>query len=106
MVHPGVPTYAIVDDDSDMLPEQMPRYVKTGYELGLEGTHVERLAALLTGREIVRPPRPVAVLAPRFAQTLRGAAPCQEGPPRDAAELGARYARRDAERRAGKAKAG
>ncbi len=35
VVHPGVPTYAIVDDDSDMLHEQMPRYVKTGYELGL-----------------------------------------------------------------------
>lgn len=48
---------------------------------------------------------PVAVLAPRFAQTLRGAAPCQEGPPRVAAEVGARYARRDAERRARKAKA-
>ena len=52
------------------------------------------------------PPRPVIPpFAPRFAQTLREAAPCQEGPPRDAAEAGARYARRDAERRAGKAKA-
>lgn len=34
-----------------MLPEQMLRYVKTGYELGLEGSHVERLATLLTGGE-------------------------------------------------------
>lgn len=47
--HPGVAGYAIVDDDSDMLPEQMPRFVQTGYELGLEDTHVERLAALLHG---------------------------------------------------------
>ena len=53
----------------------------------------------------MRPPRTVVPLVPRFAQTLRGAAPAMEGPPRDAAELGARYARRDAERRAGKAKA-
>lgn len=60
----------------------------------------------IQNREAASTPRPVAVLAPRFAQTLRGAAPCQEGPPRDAAEVGARYARRDAERRAGKAKAG
>lgn len=54
----------------------------------------------------MRPPRPVAVIVPRFANALRGAAPAMEGPPRDAAEVGARYARRDAERRAGKAKAG
>ncbi len=45
-------------------------------------------------------------LVPRFAHALRGTAPAMEGPPRDAAELGARYARRDAERRAGKAKVG
>lgn len=54
----------------------------------------------------MRPPRPVAVLAPRFAHALRGAAPVEQGPARDAAELGARYAWRDAERRAGKAKRG
>ncbi len=45
--HPAVTTYAIVDDDSDMLPEQMPRFVQTGYELGLEQAHADRLAALL-----------------------------------------------------------
>lgn len=44
--------------------------------------------------------------SPRFAHALRGTAPAMEGPPRDAAEVGARYARRDAEHRAGKAKAG
>lgn len=49
---------------------------------------------------------PVAVLAPRFAHALREAAPAMEGPPHNAAEVGARFARRDAERRAGKARRG
>jgi hypothetical protein len=49
---------------------------------------------------------PVVVLAPRFAYALREAAPCQERLPRDAAEVGDCYARRDAERRAVKAQHG
>lgn len=32
--HPAVDRYAIVDDDSDMLEEQMPFYVRTSFELG------------------------------------------------------------------------
>ncbi|MEE7440909.1 HAD domain-containing protein [Methylobacterium oryzae] len=44
--HPAT-AYAIVDDDSDMLPEQMPRYVKTHFKDGLQDVHIERLIALL-----------------------------------------------------------
>lgn len=44
-------------------------------------------------------------LSPRLAHALREAPPSQERLPRDAAEVGDRYARRDAERRAGKARA-
>lgn len=43
----GSPAYAIVDDDSDMLPEQMPRFVQTSFEDGLTQTHADRLIALL-----------------------------------------------------------
>ncbi|CAO4181449.1 hypothetical protein EEDFHM_03924 [Methylorubrum populi] len=54
--HPEVTAYAIVDDDGDMLPDQMPRLVQTGYELGLEAAHAERLAALLaTQRSLASP---------------------------------------------------
>lgn len=45
--HPEVTRYAIVDDDSDMLDEQRPFFVKTDNEEGLTMAHVERLAALL-----------------------------------------------------------
>ncbi|GJE26269.1 HAD domain-containing protein [Methylobacterium organophilum] len=44
----GSPPYAIVDDDSDMLPEQMPRFVQTSFEHGLTRTHADRLIALLS----------------------------------------------------------
>lgn len=33
--HPEVTKYAIVDDDSDMLPEQKPNFFKTTFKLGL-----------------------------------------------------------------------
>lgn len=46
--HPEVTRYAIVDDDSDMLPDQMPRFVQTTFETGLRNEHCERLAAILT----------------------------------------------------------
>lgn len=47
LAHPEVTAYAIVDDDSDMLPEQMPRYVKTQFKDGLQDVHADRLVALL-----------------------------------------------------------
>lgn len=46
-----VESYAIVDDDSDMLPEQMPRFVKTQFADGIQPEHVERLVAILNGEE-------------------------------------------------------
>lgn len=33
--HPEVERYAIIDDDSDMLPEQMPNFFKTSWQTGL-----------------------------------------------------------------------
>lgn len=44
--HP-VAAYAIVDDDSDMLPEQLDYFVQTPFETGIEQHHVERLVAIL-----------------------------------------------------------
>jgi hypothetical protein len=46
--HPEVSRYAIVDDDSDMLPEQLPAFVQTSVETGLTDEHVKRLVAVLT----------------------------------------------------------
>lgn len=45
--HPEVGSYAIVDDDSDMLPGQMTRFVKTPFQQGIEAHHVERLCEVL-----------------------------------------------------------
>lgn len=39
--------YAIVDDDSDMLPEQMPRFVQTSMAWGLRQQEADQLRALL-----------------------------------------------------------
>lgn len=44
--NPGVESYAIVDDDSDMLEDQMPRFVQTRGTEGLLFADVEALAAL------------------------------------------------------------
>jgi len=44
----GSPPYAIVDDDSDMLPEQQARFVQTNFEEGLTRAHADRLIALLS----------------------------------------------------------
>jgi len=45
--HPEVTQYAIVDDDGDMLPEQMPYFVQTSFDAGLTDEHAARLTALL-----------------------------------------------------------
>jgi len=34
-LHPEVTKYAILDDDSDMLPEQLPNFFKTSWKMGL-----------------------------------------------------------------------
>lgn len=44
--HPEVTTYAIVDDDADMLPEQMPYCVKTHMQNGLTWDCANKLAEL------------------------------------------------------------
>lgn len=45
--HPEVDTYAIVDDDPDMLPDQLPFFVQTDMHDGLTWTKAVRLADLL-----------------------------------------------------------
>lgn len=42
--HPEVAQYAIVDDDPDMLPEQLPFFVKTNGDEGLSFANLSRLA--------------------------------------------------------------
>ncbi len=54
--HPEVETYAIVDDDSDFLPEQLPYFVQTSNKLGLLQHHVVMLEKLLSrNHKIVQP---------------------------------------------------
>lgn len=45
--HREVQEYAIVDDDADMLPEQLPHFVRTDMQEGLTFACAERLANLL-----------------------------------------------------------
>lgn len=45
--HPEVTRYAIVDDDSDMLPEQRPYFVQTPFETGIDQAHADRLVHIL-----------------------------------------------------------
>lgn len=47
--HPEVTRYAIVDDDSDMLPEQLPFFVQTTFDTGIQDDHVERIVSILDG---------------------------------------------------------
>lgn len=46
-MHPEVSSYAIVDDDSDMLPEQLPRFVQTPFTTGLSREHADALVECL-----------------------------------------------------------
>jgi len=41
--HPEVEKYAIVDDDSDMLPEQMPNLFQTSWETGITTEIIEKI---------------------------------------------------------------
>lgn len=45
--HPEVTTYAIIDDDSDMLPEQRRFFVKTNHYDGLRMSHYGKLKRIL-----------------------------------------------------------
>src|SRR3546814_8945784 len=50
--HPEVSVYAIVDDDSDMLPEQRHAFVQTRFEDGIAPDHVAKIVRVL-GRDPV-----------------------------------------------------
>lgn len=41
--HPSVLRYAIVDDDSDMLPEQLPNFFKTSWKTGITPEIIEKI---------------------------------------------------------------
>lgn len=43
--------YCILDDDSDMLPEQFPNFVQVKYYEGLLPGHVERIVSILNGAD-------------------------------------------------------
>jgi hypothetical protein len=47
--HPEVTTYAIVDDDSDMLPDQAPYFVRTDEKNGLSIQDFANLKRILKG---------------------------------------------------------
>ncbi len=42
-----IQTYCIVDDDSDMLVHQLPYFVKTEFETGLQKEHYEKIIEIL-----------------------------------------------------------
>jgi hypothetical protein len=46
--HPGRP-YVIVDDDSDMLPEQLPFFVQTRFATGLDDKATDKILKLYKG---------------------------------------------------------
>lgn len=45
--YPKVTRYAIVDDDGDMLPEQLPFFVQTSVQTGLLDHHADKLIEIL-----------------------------------------------------------
>jgi hypothetical protein len=49
--HPEVSTYAILDDDSDMLAEQLPNFFKTTWEKGLTGKVAREVIKHLNGNQ-------------------------------------------------------
>lgn len=46
--HPEVEVYAILDDDSDMLPEQLPNFFKTSWQTGITPEIAEAVTKHLT----------------------------------------------------------
>jgi len=46
--HPQVTRFAIVDDESEILSEQRPYFVRTNFKTGLLDKHIVRLAAILS----------------------------------------------------------
>lgn len=48
-LHPEVTAWAILDDDADMLPEQLDRFVRTNFSEGFLFEHYMQLVSLLGG---------------------------------------------------------
>ncbi len=53
LAHPEVTSWCILDDDSDMLPEQMPRFIQTRHKDGIQDAHVLRALALLADEAFI-----------------------------------------------------
>jgi hypothetical protein len=47
-LRPGVERYAILDDDCDMLPHQMPSFFRTSTDIGITQELADRIVAHLT----------------------------------------------------------
>jgi hypothetical protein len=48
--HPEVTSYAIIDDDSDMLESQAPHFVQTDHEEGMLYAHARQIQKILDGQ--------------------------------------------------------
>lgn len=42
-----IPTYCIVDDDSDMLDHQLQFFVKTDFQKGIKKSHMDKICNIL-----------------------------------------------------------
>lgn len=60
--HPEITGYAIVDDDSDMLEEQLPYFVKINYDDGLTYRDFKALLEVLSPEEASKFPPPRSLL--------------------------------------------
>lgn len=49
--HPEVTEFAILDDMADMLPEQLPNFVQTDTDIGIEDKHIEKLNAIFNKKK-------------------------------------------------------
>lgn len=45
--HPEIESYCIVDDDTDVLDDQMPNFVRTSYEDGMSYKHMVKICEVL-----------------------------------------------------------
>lgn len=50
--HPEVEQYAILDDDSDMLPEQLPNFFKTSWKTGITDEISKKIIEHFNGKSL------------------------------------------------------
>lgn len=55
--HPEVDQFAIIDDDPDMLPEQLPRFIQTDAEEGMSWANFRALCLLFNESPMAGEPR-------------------------------------------------